>query len=573
MSKTHFPIALALAGALLVSACSSSDKKAAVDPAPATPPAPPVHTVDLMGSRDLGEGETTIAAGQEVTVGDTTVSCPAGGADCILSVTKDPVTGQQSATSTGGAAMVAYTAAEPEPKPDAPTTVSVPPGNSLQAALRNTEQRTLVIQPGSFVDYANVRWSCPAGGSTCVVQFSDDINPTATTGGAGSGTATAGQIPPATNPAFGGGSSLAYLSAQNLLDALGNGANITGGLDRTGDGFNNAAIRQSGGSAVQLTAFASTGGSSAYPGAALALGGGVAMDLYTGAAAATQSPFTTAIGAFVTPTLDADFWSALTTNAGTGSYAAGSTLVTSDGQTAATSTYQGAAGTLSCQTGVCSITAVVGGSTSGEGAWRFTPATNATVNVPDPDYLTFGWWRQQQGLAAAQTDVVWAGSDPYRTSNLAALTGTATYNGGSVGHFEQRTAQQTTVNSGTFRATATVTADFDNDLINGSLTGVAEDGGTSFLPNGVAVSLNNASLSAATFNGSATILLNNVAQTTSGTFNGALFGNGAATQLVPSAPTGVAGEFAAFTGTRGMATGETGTASAYLNLQGAFAAD
>ena len=537
---------------------------------PPTPdPEPPViHTVELPDDHGLGVGDSTVKAGSsETTPTGATVACPADGEDCMLSVSMDAVTGTYRATSTGGAATV--TAAAEPPTPTPAVALTLPPGNSVFAAMGLASAGTITIPAGSFQDYGGVRFSCPAGGDDCVVTLTRDLSTaSATTGGADNGTATAGAIP---NPAFAGSGLAGYLSNANLLSALrsdgSSGLALGAGFDRTGDGFSNAILRPDGqGGTVTLNAL---GGD---PGLALSLGGGVTMDLYSTVANPTTSLFTTAIGAYVDATLDSGFWSNLAglVPANAGTYAAGQTL--------ASTTYLGATGTLACRTGQCSITSVIGGSSSGTGAWRFTPTAGQNVNVPDADYVTYGWWRQQSGLAAAQTDVVWAGSDPYNAANLANLTGTATYNGGAAGHYEERQAGTTTINRGQFTATAVIRADFGNDLISGTLRTFGGITNTDARLSNLAVNLGQTSLSGSSFSGGSTSISTTATpmttvRPTSGSWNGQLFGNGRASQLVPANPTGVAGEFTALTGSTGMATGETGTASAYINLNGAFGAD
>ena len=89
------------------------------------PPAPPptVTPVDVVGNPDLVPGSLTLAAGATRMVGDTTVTCPAGGDPCTLTVTEESVTGILMATSTGGVATVAHNPPPPEPVPPAPTAV------------------------------------------------------------------------------------------------------------------------------------------------------------------------------------------------------------------------------------------------------------------------------------------------------------------------------------------------------------------------------------------------------------------------------------------------------------------
>ena len=88
------------------------------------PPAPTVSDVDLMDSPDLSPGTTTLQPGETRTVANTTISCPAGGEACVVEVKLDETTGQLSATSTGGVAMVAYAPPPPPLTPGPGQTIS-----------------------------------------------------------------------------------------------------------------------------------------------------------------------------------------------------------------------------------------------------------------------------------------------------------------------------------------------------------------------------------------------------------------------------------------------------------------
>ena len=129
-----------------------------------SPPADPtVNMVDLMGSPDLMAGTTTIAAGGSVTVGNTVVSCPAGGEDCVLTVAEDMVTGMMTATSTGGAATVAYT---PPPEPTVHA-LNLPDGHGLGVG-------TVTLQPGESHTSGRTVITCPDGGDPCVVELTEN---------------------------------------------------------------------------------------------------------------------------------------------------------------------------------------------------------------------------------------------------------------------------------------------------------------------------------------------------------------------------------------------------------------
>ena len=108
------------------------------------------------------------------------------------------------------------------------------------------------------------------------------------------------------------------------------------------------------------------------------------------------------------------------------------------------------------------------------GDWVFTPGASARVRVDDAEFMYFGWWARQ-----TNTDGSW----DYRTfhgptgteedgnrstvDEMSQLSGSATYQGPAVGHYsfyQPLTAQS---EYGEFNATATLTADFEEDEVHG----------------------------------------------------------------------------------------------------------
>lgn len=124
-------------------------------------PPPPRAAVDLMGSTDLMVGDTTIGAGQSVTVGYTTISCAADGDDCMLTVAQDPVTGAYTATASGGTVTVAVA------EPPTPTAVDLMGSGDLMAG-------TTTIGAGQQVTVGRTTISCAAGGDDCVLTIAKD---------------------------------------------------------------------------------------------------------------------------------------------------------------------------------------------------------------------------------------------------------------------------------------------------------------------------------------------------------------------------------------------------------------
>ena len=130
------------------------------------PDEPPPAVVGLEGSTDLQEGTTTIPANGDVTVGDTTISC-SGDEDCVLTVTKDAVTGMLMATSTGGAAMVSV--APIVHYGDLPKVHALMAGDSF------------VVEAGESKEMGGVEFACPAGGGDPNVSGVSDIMVSVTT--------------------------------------------------------------------------------------------------------------------------------------------------------------------------------------------------------------------------------------------------------------------------------------------------------------------------------------------------------------------------------------------------------
>ena len=93
----------------------------------------------------LSAGEITVAPGASRELGNVVVSCPAGGAACVVTVAAD---GTASYERTGGVPTVAA----------AYGSWSLPPGHGLSAG-------EIRVAPGASRELGNVVVSCPAGGA------------------------------------------------------------------------------------------------------------------------------------------------------------------------------------------------------------------------------------------------------------------------------------------------------------------------------------------------------------------------------------------------------------------------
>ena len=116
------------------------------------------------------------------------------------------------------------------------------------------------------------------------------------------------------------------------------------------------------------------------------------------------------------------------------------------------------------------------------GSWIFVSSTTTTVTTPDADYLAGGVWLIVPDDASSAADYVFGafgdGSDPFLQSSLAAVQGTATYEGDATGVYTEESGGTTGV--GYFDGDVTLTADFGDRTglgsISGSITGFEVDG-------------------------------------------------------------------------------------------------
>ena len=211
---------------------------------------------------------------------------------------------------------------------------------------------------------------------------------------------------------------------------------------------------------------------------------------------------------------------------------------------------------------------------------------------PDNDYLVFGWWENKPLLvtAAHGLNTFFYGKDSYNayvgttgsgTDNLTAATGTAEYTGPAAGKYVERTPGSDAHMSGSFTASAKLTAKFGTATAAGSISGAVtgfKDGAGNDLANWQ-VSLEQISLTAATntvdsvstFAGGTASGMATGGLSLSGGWNGEFFGN---TSFGTTRPTSVGGQFNAHGGTVTLPTGDAArTDSGFVGLAGGFGAD
>ena len=260
-------------------------------------------------------------------------------------------------------------------------------------------------------------------------------------------------------------------------------------------------------------------------------------------------------------------------------------------------TYDGAMGTYTCDgADDCTVTVDGKGAVTGVSTgWTFTPATGATIDVADADYLSYGFWLKRTTDAdgvleynEVETFASVEGIDPTGNTGLDDVLGIATYKGGAVGVYVKNVldnqANITTATSGHFKADVELNASFgggavpanDQFTIGGTITDFVLSGGEE---NDWAVGLGLADFSERPLNdpgksvpgNTFTDMFNGVATGDStaaaGSWNGAFHGSSAdfdhdmdgATDPINRQPVAVVGEFNAnFTdGTTAGAFGAT----------------
>ncbi len=139
-------------------------------------------------------------------------------------------------------------------------------------------------------------------------------------------------------------------------------------------------------------------------------------------------------------------------------------------------TYNGAEGTFRCTAtdAPCTITFDDKGKVSGASDnWVFIPDMDATSDEPDYDYLNYGFWlartKNADGTVKSYDEVeTFADSSITDVSNVADVTGSATYMGGATGVFVKNVhnpdSSIASATSGLFTADAELTAIFGQVL-------------------------------------------------------------------------------------------------------------
>ena len=103
-------------------------------------------------------------------------------------------------------------------------------------------------------------------------------------------------------------------------------------------------------------------------------------------------------------------------------------------------------------------------------------------NNEDSDYLVLGYWLNERKERRSNRNYTWlvaaSGNDPFESSNVAGLTGTATYEGPATGLYMLKANAAAEPELDYFNAKASLTADFGDATAFGSVSGRITEGMT-----------------------------------------------------------------------------------------------
>lgn len=221
----------------------------------------------------------------------------------------------------------------------------------------------------------------------------------------------------------------------------------------------------------------------------------------------------------------------------------------------ASGTLQGASGRFRCggadNTAVCTVQNR-GGSFHFSTGWQFVPSSGTVkILVNDSEFMWFGWWSRY----TIQGDS-WAFEAKHggnALTDVAAVTGTATYRGQAAGHYAIHEPATGDSGTGNFTASAQFQADFDADTVSGSITGFSNAPGWALTLNSRPI----ASGAVAAAGNTVTWSINEV-PVDSGSWEASFYSNLPTDQSTGVQPYGIAGTFQADYGSTGRLIGAFG---------------
>ena len=410
-----------------------------------TPPPPPMY-VDLdlshlMSGFATGAGTFQIRAGQHVDRGDVRFRCAAGGEDCTVRVAVDGGTITAMATTAGGMVTAVDASMPPLPGKEAVDLSGVAAGYLADNVMM------LEIKAGESEVHGDIRFSCASSGDDCVVMvmLATDGTVTALRSESG-GMVTASN---ASDP---------NTQRDQRFDTAINAGHSTSvptlGDDGTPDPSYGYMARTDA-SVADIAGWTSSVHELETPAMAPAPAMTDTLVIYSNTDFEIAVDFTdehmfdtNPDGGGVNQSLIV-YSGNVSRVSDVSSFPSAPNLLNVNvamnvGGTGYQGVFDGAAGEYWCNT--------VGGcvfDTDGDGNLiyvsgdlYFTPAAGAQVDVPDPDYMYFGYWLREseddEGDPAFEVAGVYGGPAPSNDSYVVMLEGSATYEGSATGLYVRR---------------------------------------------------------------------------------------------------------------------------------------
>ena len=143
-------------------------------------------------------------------------------------------------------------------------------------------------------------------------------------------------------------------------------------------------------------------------------------------------------------------------------------------------TFNGVPGTYTCtptaiatDRDTCGSTVAASGFTLIGGTWMFEPNNpeQRLMDMPDAIYASYGWWLHKSEDGETFTASAFAANrgDVPAASSVGDLMGSATYMGGAAGKYALHSTTGGTNDAGHFTADVELTADFNDDMIEGTI--------------------------------------------------------------------------------------------------------
>ena len=140
-------------------------------------------------------------------------------------------------------------------------------------------------------------------------------------------------------------------------------------------------------------------------------------------------------------------------------------------------TYMGASGTFTCAADDCTSRRTANGiQLAGTTAWTFVPNANSKYSIPDGNYARYGWWLDETtGLTGTARVGAWytsnADANAVQDISVEGSSGTASYTGTAIGVAAYYHSLGGDANAGgAFTADAMLSANFDSNMLSGSIT-------------------------------------------------------------------------------------------------------